>query len=189
MLWYKVWQRCPLIVSALLLVLLGCSITHASPAAATPSGEIWTWVLGRNVYDDPALRQYTRNIGYRNSSDISVQSEGFQLHPDAKGNVTSITLFNNEWALGLPCDSSCFLAYPGILPMGLPWSATAGDILENYPPPYKHGGLGAIPIQFRYSTKDGWLVVELEFMAESDRDLPGSPLHSITVSPGPNYVF
>ena len=146
----------------------------------TPSGEIWQWALGRDVWNDPALQRYAHDLGRSDDTDVNVQSEGFQLTVDSTGTVTAVTLYNNENALGLPGAETNFSAYEGTLPMGLSWNDTASDIGAEYGAANQSGGYGT-SITFAYTTNDGYRV-DVAFLAGHESDLPASPIHSITVS-------
>lgn len=154
-------------------------VPSSSPAQA-PSGEIWQWALGRNVWDDPALQPYTHDLGRTEDTDVNVQSQGFQLTPDSSGAVYSVTVYNDETALGLPYVETNFNAYRGKLPLQLTWSDTANDVTRMYGAGNQAGGYGTT-ITSTYLTRDGYRV-EVGFMALHDQDLPNSPIHYIRVS-------
>lgn len=150
-------------------------------ADTTPAtiGEIWQWAIGRNVWDDDNLYKYTHELG-RSSTDVNVQSEGFQLTLDGSGTVTAVTLYNDETALGFPASSSNFYAYKGVLPSGLSWRTTPEDIGAAYGAANQSGGFGT-EITFAFRTSDGYRL-EVGFNARHESDLPGSLVHSITVT-------
>lgn len=161
------------------------SSSSTAPASSSPqppaaTGEIWQWALGKNVWSDPALQPYTRDLGRTSDTDVNVQSQGFQLTPDASGAVYSVTVYNDETALGMPYVETNFNAYRGKLPMGLTWNDTASDVSRMYGTGNQAGGYGT-SITFTYLTKDEYRV-EVGFMALHDQDLPGSPIHFIRVS-------
>lgn len=152
--------------------------TTPTPVA---QGEIWQWALGRNVWEDPQLQRYTRQLGSSEETDVMVQSQGFSLTPDGSGVVTAVTLFNDETALGLPASESSFSAYQGLLPMGLTWGTTAIQMGAVYGASNQSGGYGTT-ITFTY-VSDGYSL-QVGFAALHERDLPQSPIHSIVVRRG-----
>lgn len=152
------------------------------PTTETPvaAGEIWQWALGRNVWSDPDLQPYTQTLGRTWDTDVNVQSQGFQLTPDAAGAVVAVTLFNDENALGYPGSETNFRAYQGTLPLGLTWAHTATDVEQQLGSDQRTGGWGT-DITYAYATTDGFRV-EVGFVARHDGDLPGSPIHFVRVS-------
>ncbi|TCC20573.1 hypothetical protein [Kribbella sindirgiensis] len=161
---------------------VGPTYSH-SPDPAVPSGEIWQWALGRNLWTDPGLAAYAEDLGTDwgdPGTDANVHSRGFQLTADSSGTVTAVTLYNDESALGYPAGETSFSAYQGSLPMGLTWNTTATDLGVVYGAANQTGGYGT-EIAFTYVTPGGEQV-RLSFAARHERDLPGSPIHSITVS-------
>ena len=152
--------------------------TTPTPVA---QGEIWQWALGRNVWEDPQLQRYSRQLGSSEETDVMVQSQGFSLTPDGSGVVTAVTLFNDETALGLPVSESSFSAYKGRLPMGLTWGTTARQMGAVYGASNQSGGFGT-SITFMY-VSDGYSL-QVGFAARHERDLPQSPIHSIVVRRG-----
>lgn len=176
------------IVAAILIsgILTACASPsqprpHPQPPAP-PAGEVWQWALGRNVWDDSALQPYTHDLGRTSDTDVNVQAQGFQLTPDSSGNVYSVTVYNDETALGFPGTDTNFSAYRGALPLGLTWADTASDVIAKYGTGNQAGGYGT-PITFTYVTNDGYRV-EVGLLAAHESDIPGSPLHYITVSRG-----
>lgn len=142
-------------------------------------GEIWQWALGRDAWTDKDLQTYTRDLGRTWDTDVNVQSEGFKLSLDSSGTVIAVTLFNDEAALGYPGTSTDFLAYKGQLPGGLSWSDTATTLGAEYGAPNQSGGYG-LDITFTTVTRDGYRL-EIAFTARHQGDLPGSPIHCVTV--------
>ena len=160
-------------------------VPASSPAPATSTvpaatAEIWRWALGRNVWSDPALQPYTHNLGRTPDTDVNVQSQGFQLTPDSSGAVTSVTLYNDENALGYPGSDTNFSAYQGSLPLGLSWADSAAEVSGMLGSGSRAGGYGT-DITFTYLTDAGYRV-EVGFAARHDADLPDSPIHYIKVS-------
>jgi hypothetical protein len=159
----------------------GTGAGQDDPQAAR-AGEVWQWALGRDVWSDPALAPYTGDLGTDwadPDTDVHVQSEGFTLTPDASGTVVAVTVYNDETALGFPPSSSSFSAYRGALPGGLTWSDTASDLGVEYGAPEVSGGWGT-SIVLSASTQDGHPLA-ITFLATHADDLPGSPIHSITI--------
>lgn len=156
------------------------STPATSSAAPAVSGEIWQWALGRNVWNDAALQPYTHNLGRSWDTDVNVQSQGFQLTPDSSGTVTSVTVYNDENALGYPGSDTNFSAYQGRLPLGLSWSDTATSVGQRYGTGTQSGGFGT-DITCTYTTRNGYRV-EIGFVARHAGDLPNSPIHYIRVS-------
>lgn len=154
--------------------------SQSGDTAQPPAGEIWQWALGRNVWDDPALQPYTHELGLTSDTDVNVQSKGFQLTADPSGTVYSVTVYNDETALGLPGVETNFSAYSGALPLGLTWSDTADDVVSRYGTGNQAGGYGT-PITFTYLTQDGYRV-EVGLFASHEADLAGAPIHYIRVS-------
>jgi len=146
------------------------------PAA---EGEIWEWALGRNIWTDPDLAAYGRNLGRTWDLEAHVQSQGFSLNPDSSGVIVSVTLYNDETALGLPVSSSSFSAYQGMLPGGLDWSMTADD-LDLLDGEQQGGGIAGLYYQFAMETSDGYLLTVEIATAHAD-ELPDAPMHSIEV--------
>ncbi|WP_350275853.1 hypothetical protein [Kribbella sp. HUAS MG21] len=154
-----------------------------TPGATVPDGEIWEWALGRNLWSDPGLAAYAKDLGTDWSdpgTDANVHSRGFQLTADSSGTVTAVTLYNDESALGYPGEDTNFSAYQGSLPMGLTWSTTATDLGAGYGAENQTGGYGT-EIVFTYTTPSGGRL-EISFAARHERDLPGAAIHSITVA-------
>lgn len=143
-------------------------------------GEIWQWALGRDAWTDRDLARYTQGLGRGDDTDVNVQSEGFKLSLDASGTVVAVTVFNDETDLGFPASETNFRAYEGRLPMNLSWDDTATDIQRRYGATNQSGGFGT-SVVFRYTTDDGY-GVEVGFAARHQTDLPGSPMHYITVA-------
>lgn len=108
-----------------------------------------------------------------------VHAEGFQLVPDWTGTVVSVVLYNDETAIGLPESSTSFRAYTGALPGGLTWSDTPESVVARYGMGTQTGGWGT-EVVLTYPTTDGFLV-ELAFAATHEADLPGAPLHTVTL--------
>ena len=152
------------------------------PTTDTPvaTAEVWQWALGRNVWSDPDLQPYTGSLGRTWDTDVNVQSYGFQLTPDASGVVTSVTVYNDENALGYPGSETNFRAYPGALPFDLTWSHTATDVEAMLGAGDRTGGYGT-DITYSYLTTNGYRV-DVGFVARHDADLAGSPMHFIRVS-------
>jgi hypothetical protein len=155
---------------------------EAATPADSPSGEIWQWAIGRNVWTDPYLRRYSAGLGRSSRTDVNVKSEGFQLTLDGSGAVAAVTLYNDETSLGFPASSSNFEAYRGGLPGDLSWDTTPEDIDASYGDPNRSGGFGT-EIRFTYQAGAGYLI-EVAFTARHERDLAGSSIHSITVRRG-----
>jgi hypothetical protein len=152
--------------------------TPAEPSPRTQ--EIWEWAIGRNVATDPYLRQLSQQLGQDpDNLEISVQSEGFQLAVDNSWNVISVTVFNDENALGYPGAESNFSAYQGTLPLGLTWDDNATTVHQQFPEHQTWGGYG-VEIIYQY-LQDGRRV-DVTFAAAHERDLDGAPIHSITVA-------
>jgi hypothetical protein len=142
-------------------------------------GEIWQWAIGRNLWDDPALQQYARDLGTSwEHTDAHVQSQGFALTADGSGVVTAVTLFNDETALGLPVSETSYRAYQGRLPLGITWRTTADDLISMFGPANQSGGYGT---SITFSYRQAGHVLEVAFAARHERDLPGSRIHSIVV--------
>lgn len=154
-----------------------------STEATVPNGEIWEWALGRNLWTDPGLVAYAKQLGTDwgdPGTDANVHSRGFQLTADSSGTVVAVTLYNDETALGYPGGDTNFSAYQGSLPMGLSWTMTASDLGVGYGAENQTGGYGT-DIAFTYSTPDGDQL-KVSFVARHEPDLPGSLIHSITVT-------
>lgn len=157
--------------------------SSGTPDSSVPDGEIWQWALGRNLWTDPGLEAYAKDLGTDWSdpgTDANAHSQGFQLTADSTGTVTAVTLYNDESALGYPGADSNFSAYQGALPMGLTWNDTAADLGAIYGAQNQSGGYGT-DIVFAYRTSDGHRI-EVSFVARHEQDLPGSVIHSITVT-------
>ncbi|WP_421735285.1 hypothetical protein [Cellulomonas sp.] len=147
---------------------------------AEPAGEVWQWALGSNVWDDPRLARYAADLGAPDTSvDVNANAEGFQLVLDSDGTVVSVVLFNDETALGLPESPTSFRAYPGELPAGLTWSDTADSVVARYGMGTQSGGWGT-EVALTYAWTDG-ASITLGFAATHEAELPGAPLHTITL--------
>lgn len=152
---------------------------NTDSSEAKPTGEIWQWALGRDVFTDENLKQYSQSLGTTGHTDVDVQSEGFKLTVTS-GIVTAVTLYNDETALGYPGSSSNFTAYRGQLPLNLTWQSTAGSMGVQYGASNQSGGFGT-DITFSYTTTDGYDVV-VGFVARHQQDFtPETPIHYITV--------
>ncbi|BDB40783.1 MULTISPECIES: hypothetical protein [Mycobacterium] len=159
--------------------------------AEAPRTEIWQWAIGRNVFTDPALQQYSRLLGINRSTDVYVESKGFSMSCDGGGNVVSVTLYNDEVAVGWRRPgNNTFRAYRGALPARLTWNTRARDLHFVYGAPNMVAGFPPdriIPIAFATRTTDHWFDLVLEFATGYAENLPSAPILRITVSPGPNY--
>jgi hypothetical protein len=141
------------------------------------SGEIWQWALGRRL-DDPALQPYTAST---KGDAAHVQSEGFTLHFDAAMAVYSVSLYNDESALGFGSENT-FAAYPGELPGGLSWSMSAADVVERLGEPDTAYTTGyGVEMSFTYRDVDGY-AIEIRLAARHQADLWPSPMHVIDVN-------
>lgn len=153
------------------------------PPTSVTTGEIWEWAIGRNVWTDPALEPYAREVGTDDGTDIDVQSEGFKLTLDSTGTVVvSVTVFNDENALGLPGMETNFSPYRGELPLGLTWADTATSLLSAHPAYSAASGGYGTSITFTYVVEGYRFDVALQARHESD--VPGSALHYIVVGRG-----
>lgn len=155
------------------------SLPSDSGDVAVPSGEIWQWALGRNIWDDEALAGLAATIG-PNSDSITIQPYGFQLDVDASGTVAAVLLFNDEVALGLPASESSFSAYQGSLPAGLSWQDTYDTVVGRYGEGALLTGGWGVPFSFAYQTEVGY-EIDLTFLASHSDELPGAPLHIVTL--------
>jgi hypothetical protein len=169
------------LVAALVALLSGCGSDGGGGGGSAPEGEVWQWALGRNIWTDEALQQYSSNVGRELSTDIDRLEDGFKLTFDSSGVVTMVTVFNDETAIGLPGTGN-YSAYRGALPGGLSWDATAADLGAEYGTTNQTGGNGT-DIVFAYQSEDGYLF-DVGFAARHARDLPGSPIHFIQVRRG-----
>ncbi|MGB7981507.1 MAG: hypothetical protein WCF36_12025 [Candidatus Nanopelagicales bacterium] len=144
-----------------------------------PSGEIWQWALGRSIWDDPTLADLAATMG-PSSDSISMQPYGFQLDVDVSGAVAAVLLFNDEVALGLPASDSSFSAYPGALPAGLSWDDTYDTIVSRHGRGALITGGWGVAYSFAYRTTDGY-EIDVTYLANHEDELPGSPLHVVTL--------
>ena len=154
-------------------------------APEQPTGEIWEWALGRNVFEDPALYKLTSQLGHAPDydTDINVQSRGYQLTMDSEGTVVQVTLYNDENELGYPGSETNFSAYSGRLPGGLTWQETASTMGAQANGENQVGGGWGIEYSFRYATQDGYRL-EVTFAAAHSDELAEAPIHSIGVRRG-----
>lgn len=148
--------------------------------APEASAEIWQWALGRNVWDDPSLANLASSLGASSSTAILAQPYGFQLVLDSSGNVTKVVLYNDETALGLPVSDTSFSAYPGALPADLSWDDTIDTVVARYGAGEEVLGGWGTEYTHAYQTEDG-LILEVAYVAKHENELPGSPLHTITL--------
>lgn len=174
----------PLVVALIAVVVPACDRSDSAGTAvpADPPSEIWQWALGRNVWTDPALQPYSRNLGMDSYHlEISVQSQGFRLIPDDVGNVSMVRLVNDEAKLGYNWGGTPFKAYQGQLPDGLSWNYTAGDLGVDCSAPGVSCLMGAE--QQRY-TRDGSYRLRIVFAVTSQNldQLPYAPMLSIDVT-------
>ena len=144
-----------------------------------PSGEIWQWALGRSIWDDQALAELASTMG-PSSDSIMMQPYGFQLDVDTSGRVAAVRLFNDEVALGLPASDSSFSAYQGALPTGLSWDDTYDTIVSRHGEGVLITGGWGVSYSFAYQTDDGY-ELDLTYLANHEDELPGSPLHVVTL--------
>lgn len=157
--------------------------TAAPTERATTAGEIWQWALGKNLWTDPSLRAYSRQLGvsWGQSTDAEVQSQGFELTADSAGVVTSVTLYNDEADLGLPVSETSYQAYQGELPEGLTWSSTGSDVGAEYGTQSMGGYGSGLPLAFDYASHDGHHLT-ITFNAKTAAELPSAPMLSIRVA-------
>jgi hypothetical protein len=146
------------------------------------TGEIWQWALGRNLWTDPALEQYSRQLGlyWGQSTDAEAQSQGFELTADSTGTVTSVTLYNDETDLGFPQSSTSYQAYQGRLPGGLTWDDTGSTVGAEYGTQSMGGYGSGLELAFDYKTDDGHPLT-ITFNASTKAELPDAPMHSIMI--------
>jgi hypothetical protein len=147
------------------------------------SGEIWEWVLGRSVWDDPALADLASTLGPTSDS-IMMQPYGYQLDVDASGTIAAVLLFNDEVALGLPVSDSSFRAYDGALPGGLTWSDTYDTIVNRFGEGTLVTGGWGVSYTFAYETTNGY-EIDVTYLANHEDELPGAPLHIVTLRAQP----
>jgi hypothetical protein len=154
------------------------------PPAPVPAGEVWDYALALR-WDDPAISAYTQDYG-RHAGDGDdptghVRSQGFALNLDSAGVVTSVTLFNDEAALGYGIG---YQAYQGRLPLDLSWSDTADDVYARLGEPLKITGGAGLDVGWWYRGTDGRTVLA-SFRAGDQYGTQVSAdaaLHSVEVS-------
>lgn len=134
-----------------------------------PSGEVWQWAFGKNVWEDPLYTLSKEQNFSPSNTDIYANTMGFSLTPNVEGDVVIVTLFNEDTGMN---------AYAGKLPAGLDWSDTGGTLLRAWGPATLSGGYG-IPLEFGL-TNDGYqLTVSTSAMHQDE--LENSRITSITV--------
>jgi hypothetical protein len=110
-----------------------------------PSGEVWQWAFGMNVWEDPLYTLSREQNFSPGNTDIYANTMGFSLTPNVEGDVVIVTLFNKDTGMN---------AYAGKLPAGLDWSYTGGMLLRAWGPGTLSGGYGT-PLEFGV-TVDGY---------------------------------
>lgn len=145
---------------------------HSDEEADQPSGEVWQWAFGQNVWEDPLLTISQEQHFSPGNTDIYANTMGFSLTPDEQGTVVIVTLFNEDTGM---------VAYPGQLPGGLDWSMTGGDLMAMLGQE-SLSAIDGVPFSFSAVTNDGY-DLELYVAASHMEDLPAAPLSSIIVRP------
>lgn len=137
------------------------------------SQAIWEQILGHKL-DEPALAPYRG---------LDIQSQGIKVEADGSDTVTSVTLFNDEAALGYEVSGSTYSAYKGVLPGGLDWSNTDSDVINQMGPPTQAYTAGwGVAENFTYQNyKDSGFNIYIEFQANMQREEGSSPIHFIRV--------
>ena len=148
-------------------------------AVDEPVGEIWQWALGRDLFTDPALQPYTSQLGTDAQTEVFVHEEGFELTGDEFGDVTAVTVFNDETMLGFPVSETSMSAYQGQLPAGITWADTAAglDLATGGPGVVCIGG---IECSWSFVDDEGHDVV-VSFAARDPDDFANSRIHWIEV--------
>ncbi|HET9649319.1 MAG TPA: hypothetical protein VFP34_13975 [Microlunatus sp.] len=149
-----------------------------SSTSSDATAEIWFWALGRNVWTDPALIPYTGGLGY-GDTDVNLHAAGVQLALDPQGTVTSVTVYNDENALGYPGSETNFSAYAGMLPLGLTWSDDVSSVDASHALVSESGGFGT---EIVHTFVDNGLRIDVTFTARHSNELPGASIHGITVA-------
>jgi hypothetical protein len=95
--------------------------TEEPTRSGMPSGEVWQWAFGMNVWEDPLYTLSREQNFSPGNTDIYANTMGFSLTPNVEGDVVIVTLFNKDTGMN---------AYAGKLPAGLDWSYTGGTLLQ-----------------------------------------------------------
>jgi hypothetical protein len=158
--------------------------TQPATKPTTPAGEVWDYALGLR-WDDPAIAAYTQGFGrYSGDGDDPtghVRSQGFMLNLDGAGVVTSVTLVNDEAALGY---GTGFQAYRGRLPFGVSWDETADDVHARLGDPLSVTGGAGLDVGWWYRDSDERAVL-VSFRAGDQYGTQVSadaPIHMVEVS-------
>lgn len=137
-----------------------------------PSGEVWQWAFGQNVWEDPLYTLSKEQAFSPGITDIYANTMGFSLTPDEQGIVRVVTLFN---------EGTGMVAYPGELPLGLDWSMTGGELVDLLGQESLNA-VDGIPFSFSVVTSEGY-GVDVDVAATHQEDLSDAPMTSITVRP------